>query len=74
MALTVQNLLNEKSQDLQLEILAGHEGLNREISVSELNRPGLALGGVMAVARMAAGGHFLSDAIFAGLIAALEPA
>lgn len=32
--------------------------------------PGLALGGVMAVARMAAGGHFLSDVIFAGLIAA----
>ena len=32
--------------------------------------PGLALGGIMAVARMAAGGHFLSDVIFAGLIAA----
>ena len=31
--------------------------------------PGAALGTVMAVARMAAGGHFLSDAIFAGLIA-----
>ena len=31
--------------------------------------PGLALGGIMAVARMAAGGHFLSDVIFAGLIA-----
>ncbi len=32
--------------------------------------PGLVLGGAMAVARMAAGGHFLSDAAFAGLIAA----
>lgn len=32
--------------------------------------PGLALGAIMAVARMAAGGHFLSDVIFAGLIAA----
>lgn len=32
--------------------------------------PGLALGGIMGVARMAAGGHFLSDVIFAGLIAA----
>lgn len=32
--------------------------------------PGLALGGIVAVARMAAGGHFLSDVIFAGLIAA----
>lgn len=32
--------------------------------------PGLMLGGTMAVARMAAGGHFLSDAVFAGLIAA----
>lgn len=31
--------------------------------------PGLALGTGMAVARMSAGGHFLSDSIFAGLIA-----
>jgi lipid A 4'-phosphatase len=31
--------------------------------------PGLVLGTAMAVARMAAGGHFLSDVIFAGLIA-----
>ena len=31
--------------------------------------PGLALGTAMAVARMSAGGHFLSDSIFAGLIA-----
>ncbi len=31
--------------------------------------PGLGLGTGMAVARMSAGGHFLSDAIFAGLIA-----
>jgi HPr kinase/phosphorylase len=45
MALTVQNLLKEKSQDLQIEILAGQDGISREIAVTELNRPGLALGG-----------------------------
>ena len=45
MALTIQNLLKEKSLDLQLEILAGQEGLNREVAVTELNRPGLALEG-----------------------------
>lgn len=31
--------------------------------------PGLALGTGMALARMSAGGHFLSDSIFAGIIA-----
>src|SRR4051794_28240341 len=45
MALTVQDFYKDKSADLQLELLAGSEGLKREISVSELNRPALALGG-----------------------------
>src|SRR3989344_107335 len=45
MPFTVQDFLRERSSDLQLEILAGSAGLEREIAVSELSRPGLALGG-----------------------------
>ncbi|MCS7204349.1 MAG: HPr(Ser) kinase/phosphatase [Leptospiraceae bacterium] len=32
-------------QELQLEVLAGHDGLNNQISVVDINRPGLALVG-----------------------------
>jgi HPr kinase/phosphorylase len=45
MPLTVRDFLSEKSADLHLEICAGSDGLSREISVTDLNRPGLALGG-----------------------------
>lgn len=45
MPLTVQEFYREKAADLQLELLAGSEGLQREIVVSELNRPALALSG-----------------------------
>lgn len=45
MAFTVQELLQEKSAEYHLEIRAGSDGLNRKISVIDLNRPGLALGG-----------------------------
>ena len=47
MPLTVRELLTEKSADLKLEILTGNDGLDREITISELNRPGLALGGFL---------------------------
>src|SRR5450755_892918 len=43
--LLVADLLREKEGDLQLTLLAGSKGLRREISVSEINRPGLALSG-----------------------------
>src|ERR1019366_8716943 len=43
--LLVADLLREKEGDLQLNLLAGSKGLRREITVSEINRPGLALSG-----------------------------
>ena len=45
MVLTVEQLLKEKSEELQLELVAGAQSVDREISGTELNRPGLALGG-----------------------------
>src|SRR6267154_4492873 len=45
--LLVADLLREKENDLQLTLLAGTKGLRREISVSEINRPGLALSGYL---------------------------
>src|SRR4051812_22826445 len=44
-SLLVADLLRERESDLQLTLLAGSKGLRREISVSEINRPGLALSG-----------------------------
>src|SRR5690349_18136221 len=41
--LLVADLLKEKEGDLQLTLLAGAKGLRRPITVSEINRPGLAL-------------------------------
>src|SRR5258708_29561244 len=43
--LLVADLLREKENDLQLTLLGGSKGLRREIGVSEINRPGLALSG-----------------------------
>lgn len=43
--ITVGTFLQEKNEDLKLELLAGVEGLQRPIKVSEVNRPGLALTG-----------------------------
>ncbi len=45
MNLTVEQFLKEKSDDFQLELIAGSKGTDRIISGTELNRPGLALGG-----------------------------
>jgi HPr kinase/phosphorylase len=45
--LTVSQLLKEQSQRLKLELTAGERSLGRRISVSELNRPGLALAGFL---------------------------
>lgn len=41
--ITVGTFLQEKNEDFKLELLAGVEGLQRLIKVSEVNRPGLAL-------------------------------
>lgn len=43
--LLVADLLKEKQKDLDLTLLAGTKGLRREMTVSEINRPGLALSG-----------------------------
>lgn len=43
--LTVKKLLEEKGKDLSLKLLAGKKGLNRKITVTEINRPGLTLTG-----------------------------
>ncbi|MBI3551123.1 MAG: HPr(Ser) kinase/phosphatase [Elusimicrobia bacterium] len=43
MALTVASLLKEQGEQLKLELITGEKSLAREVRVSELNRPGLAL-------------------------------
>ncbi len=43
MILTVGSLLKEQADQLKLELVTGEKSLGREIKVSELNRPGLAL-------------------------------
>lgn len=45
--LLVADLLKEKQSDLELVLLAGAKGLRHEITVSEINRPGLALSGYL---------------------------
>ncbi|MCL2485636.1 MAG: HPr(Ser) kinase/phosphatase [Endomicrobia bacterium] len=39
------DLLKEKSEELKLELVAGHDGLDRKITVPDINRPGLAFTG-----------------------------
>ena len=46
-SLLVADLLREKEGDLQLSLLGGAKGLRRPITVSEINRPGLALSGYL---------------------------
>ncbi len=46
-SLLVADLLRDKEGDLQLTLLGGSKGLRREITVSEINRPGLALSGYL---------------------------
>jgi HPr kinase/phosphorylase len=43
--ITVGTFLQEKNEDLKPELVAGVEGLQRPIKVSEVNRPGLAFTG-----------------------------
>jgi HPr kinase/phosphorylase len=46
--LTVRDLIERKGDSLQLELLAGAEGLDREIKVAEISSPGLVLAGFTA--------------------------
>lgn len=43
--ITVEQLLNEQKNALQLELVAGERGLKKKISTADINRPGLALAG-----------------------------
>jgi HPr kinase/phosphorylase len=47
-ALTVRELVAQKGQSLQLEVLTGDVGLDRPISVPEISSPGLVLAGYTA--------------------------
>jgi HPr kinase/phosphorylase len=44
---TVQEILREQKENLKLEIIAGRSYLHRAVTVSEVNRPGLALSGFL---------------------------
>jgi HPr kinase/phosphorylase len=44
-ALTIREILARKGDSLQLEIVAGEEGLDREVRVPEVSSPGLVLAG-----------------------------
>ncbi len=46
-ALSVGQLLKEQEERLRLELVSGEKALGRPITVSELNRPGLALSGFL---------------------------
>ncbi|MDR1951921.1 MAG: HPr(Ser) kinase/phosphatase [Elusimicrobiota bacterium] len=43
--LRVKQILDEKKEDLRLELIAGEKGLDRKITVSDISRPGLAFTG-----------------------------
>src|SRR5882762_4025000 len=45
--LLAADLLQERQNELELTLLAGSKGLRRQLTVSEINRPGLALAGYL---------------------------
>src|SRR6266849_4140870 len=45
--LLVADLLRERQKELELALLAGAKGVRRQVTVSEINRPGLALSGYL---------------------------
>lgn len=46
-SISVQRLFDEMSKVIDLDVLAGHQGMNRPVMISDVNRPGLALGGYL---------------------------
>ncbi|MCX7905258.1 MAG: HPr(Ser) kinase/phosphatase [Elusimicrobiales bacterium] len=46
-SITVRQLVREKGKDLELKLIVGKSFLDREITVSEVNRPGLAVTGFL---------------------------
>src|SRR5438552_14188346 len=45
--LLVADLIRERQKELELALLAGAKGVRRQVTVSEINRPGLALSGYL---------------------------
>src|SRR5207237_687990 len=45
--LLVADLIREKQKELELTLLAGAKGVRRQLTVSEIDRPGLALSGYL---------------------------
>src|SRR5690348_15401923 len=45
--LIAADILEERQKELELTLLAGNQGLRRQVTVSEINRPGLALAGYL---------------------------
>jgi HPr kinase/phosphorylase len=45
--IAVARLLDRMTEDLQLEVLAGFQGMGRPVLISDINRPGLALSGYL---------------------------
>jgi HPr kinase/phosphorylase len=45
--LLIADLIRERQKELELTLLAGAKGLRRQLTVSEINRPGLALSGYL---------------------------
>src|SRR5215475_673427 len=46
-SLLAADIINERQKELELTLLAGSKGLRRQVTVSEINRPGLALSGYL---------------------------
>src|SRR4051812_8695303 len=45
LTLLVADLIREQQKDLELTLLAGAKGVRRQVTVAEINRPGMALSG-----------------------------
>ena len=46
-SIAVARLFERMSRELELEVLAGFQGMGRPVFISDINRPGLALGGYL---------------------------
>ncbi|MBI4778458.1 HPr(Ser) kinase/phosphatase [Candidatus Desantisbacteria bacterium] len=45
--LTIENMLKDETLGIKFEVIAGYEGLGKEIVATDINRPGLALAGYL---------------------------
>ncbi len=47
-SLTIDNMIRDETLGIKFDVVAGYEGLDREIVATDINRPGLALAGYFA--------------------------